>query len=246
MNLSTALLISIMTGLLYMQRRMLGEMQLERPIVVGPLIGLILGDLNTGLMVGASLELIFIGAAPIGGAVPQNIVVASVLGTVTAILTGKGVAAALVVAVPAAVVATTFELFAKVICPVFVHRADKYAEEGDSKGISMMLTLGNLVHFFSYVIPIFIALYFGAGAIAGLTTAIPKTIMSGIQAVGNMLPALGFGLLLNSLGAKKLMPYFFIGFAIVAYVPAFGITGVAVIAIALAILLATRKTSSNS
>jgi mannose/fructose/N-acetylgalactosamine-specific phosphotransferase system component IIC len=245
MSFGTALLISIAAGLLYIQRRMLGDMQLERPIVVGPLIGLLLGNLQMGLTVGASFELIFMGAASIGGAVPPNLVIASVLGTTFAITTGKGVAAALLVAVPAAVVASTFEMLAKIVCPVFVHGADKYAEQGNSKGITLMIQLGNLVHFLAYATPTFVALYFGSTAITSLTTAIPKNIMSGIQAAGNVLPALGFGLLLNTLGARHLMPYFFIGFAIAAFIPGFGVMGVAVIGIALAFLLTGRKTSTN-
>ena len=245
MSFGTALFISIIAGLIYIQRRMLGDMQLERPIVVGPLIGLILGDFKTGLEVGAAFELIFMGAQAIGGSVPPNIVIASVLGTTFAITTGKGIEAALVVAVPTAIVATTFELFAKTVCPFFVHGAEKYAEKGDSKGISLMIHLGNLVHFLAYAIPTFLALYFGAEVITSLTTAIPGNVMNGIKAAGNLLPALGFGLLLNSLGAKHLMPYFFIGFAIAAYIPGFGVMGVAVVGIALAFLLVNRKPVAN-
>lgn len=40
---------------------------LYRPIVVGPVIGLIMGDLTTGLAIGASYELMMVGAMPVGG-----------------------------------------------------------------------------------------------------------------------------------------------------------------------------------
>lgn len=38
-----------------------GMAMLSRPIVVAPLAGLLLGDVQTGLIVGASLESIFMG-----------------------------------------------------------------------------------------------------------------------------------------------------------------------------------------
>ena len=38
-----------------------GMVMLSRPIVVAPLTGLLLGDVQTGLLVGASLESIFMG-----------------------------------------------------------------------------------------------------------------------------------------------------------------------------------------
>ena len=49
MKLSTSLLLGTLAGLLYLNKRLLGDMQLERPIVVCPLVGLLLGDLPLGL-----------------------------------------------------------------------------------------------------------------------------------------------------------------------------------------------------
>ena len=43
-----------------------------RPIIVCPIVGAILGDLNTGLVAGGMVELAFAGIAGIGGAsVPE-------------------------------------------------------------------------------------------------------------------------------------------------------------------------------
>ena len=38
-----------------------GNSMIQRPIVMGPLVGLVLGDVNAGLAVGATLELAFMG-----------------------------------------------------------------------------------------------------------------------------------------------------------------------------------------
>jgi PTS system mannose-specific IIC component/fructoselysine and glucoselysine-specific PTS system IIC component len=45
---------------------------LTRPIIVGPIAGLILGDLKTGIILGASLESIFMGISYIGGSVASD------------------------------------------------------------------------------------------------------------------------------------------------------------------------------
>ena len=47
---------------------LIGFTMLNRPIVIGPLVGLFLGDLHTGVVVGASLEAVFMGVVNIGGA----------------------------------------------------------------------------------------------------------------------------------------------------------------------------------
>lgn len=39
---------------------------LDRPIVTGPIVGLILGDVHTGIVMGASLELVMMGIVGIG------------------------------------------------------------------------------------------------------------------------------------------------------------------------------------
>ena len=44
----------------------MGSTMHNRPIIVAPLVGLVLGDLTTGILVGATLELVFMGAFPIG------------------------------------------------------------------------------------------------------------------------------------------------------------------------------------
>ena len=247
MGFGSVLVVSLVAGLAYLSRRLLGDCQLERPIVLGPLVGLLLGDLRTGVEVGASLELVFMGAQAIGGSVPSNVAIASVLGTAISVTSGTGLEGALLVAIPTSVVAASFELFAKTVCSFLAHGIDKYASDGNANGIAAVVHSGNLIHFISYFIPTFLALQFGESFITSMTTAIPANIMAAITAVGVLLPALGFGLLLSNLSTKKFMPYFFIGFAIAAYVPAFGVMGVAVLGVAYIIMYVNAgKTAQNN
>ena len=44
---------------------LIGFTMLNRPIVIGPLVGLFLGDLHTGVIIGASLEAVFMGVVNI-------------------------------------------------------------------------------------------------------------------------------------------------------------------------------------
>ena len=245
MSLSLSLIIAVITGLAYLQRRFCGDCQLERPLILGPVIGLIMGDFKTGLMVGANLELVFMGAQAIGGSVPSNVAIASALGTVAAIYSGTGLDGAMLVALPVAVVASTFETFAKAFSAVFVHFADNYAEKGNYRGISAMVHLGNLFHFSAYFIPTFLGLYFGVDYVNALMAAIPTSVMAGISTVGSLLPALGFGLLLNNLGNINYIGYFFIGFALSAYIPTFGVMGIAFIGAAYAFIYAINKINAS-
>ncbi len=228
MHISTglALVLAFIAGFSYFARRFMGDLYLERAIILGPLTGLIMGDLPTGLLVGGTLELIFMGAADIGGSVPPNLPIGSVIGTAFAIAAGLSIEEALVIAIPAALVGAFFELLAKTISTVFVTGAEKYADDGNSAGVSLMVHLGNLAHALAFAIPTFVALRFGGEAVAAMSAGIPDRVRSAISVVGSILPALGFGILLSTLVTPALLPWFFLGFVFAAYAQ-FGVLGAA-------------------
>ena len=53
--------------------RVMSWQTFARPIVTAAITGLVLGDLTTGVVMGASLEAIFMGISAIGGSVPALI-----------------------------------------------------------------------------------------------------------------------------------------------------------------------------
>jgi len=244
MSIVTATLLSILAGFAYFSRRFMGDWFLERPIILAPLTGLIMGDFHMGLIVGGTLELIFMGAADIGGSVPPNYTIGSILGAAFAISSGQGTETALLVAVPAALLGSFCEVLAKTVSVFFVNAADRYAERGDWRGISRSLHFGNLAHFLADAIPTFIALVLGANVVKAITADIPEWFKNGITVSGNILPALGFALLLSSLASRSLFPFFFIGFLIAAYTN-MGVLGVAVLAVLIAIVIQSRTKNED-
>ena len=173
-----------------------------RPIVIGPIIGAIMGDLQTGLMIGASYELMMIGA---------------IMATVFGISLKLDVAAALPLAIPFALLGqyAVTALFT-VVSPLML-KADKYAEEGNPQGIVRLnyLTMGLLAVLFAVIVL--------AGLLAGsaigeqLTSKIAPWVFAGLGAAGKMMPALGFGMLLRVMYSKELAMFLFVGFVFVAY-----------------------------
>lgn len=84
-----AIMVGLVMAIAWTLEKMGGTCMVMRPLVVAPLVGLVLGDLATGLVVGASLELVFMGAMQIGAAVPPDVIVGAGLGTAFAIISGK-------------------------------------------------------------------------------------------------------------------------------------------------------------
>lgn len=54
-----------------------GQSMMERPLVVGLVTGILMGDMKTGVLMGASLEAIFLGNVNIGGVIAAEPVTAT-------------------------------------------------------------------------------------------------------------------------------------------------------------------------
>ena len=80
----------------------LGTSLLSRPIVTGLFVGIVLGDVKTGVIMGATLELAFIGSFSVGASIPPDVVTGGILGTAFAITAGAGTETALVLGLPIA------------------------------------------------------------------------------------------------------------------------------------------------
>src|ERR1700760_3221586 len=116
----------------------LGTTLLSRPLVLGPLVGWVLGDLHQGVTIGASLELIFMGNIKVGAAIPPDVITGGVLGTTFAILSGKGAAIALALAIPISILAEMLLSGLFVFRSLFSKKFMAYAEAGDYQGIQRL------------------------------------------------------------------------------------------------------------
>lgn len=195
----------------------LGTTLLSRPLVLGPLVGWVLGDIHQGIIIGGTLELIFMGNIKVGAAIPPDVITGGVLGTAFAILSGKGAAIALALAIPISILAEMLLSALFVFRSVFNKYFMAYAAEGNYKGIQRLHILSGLLKPLLMGLITFLALQLGAGVMKSFLDSIPPWVNTGLQVAGNMLPALGFALLMNLMFNKRVAPYFFLGFMLAAY-----------------------------
>jgi fructoselysine and glucoselysine-specific PTS system IID component len=209
----------------------LGTSLLSRPLVLAPLVGLALGDLTQGVIIGATLELIFMGNIKIGAAIPPDVITGGVLGTAFAIMSGKGASVALVLAVPISILAEMIVSGLFVFRSAFNKKFNDYAEEGNYQKIQQLHVLSGLLKPLLMGLITFISLQSGADVMKSFLEMIPSWVNEGLTVAGNMLPALGFALLLSLMYNKKVAPYFFLGFILTSYLklPVIAIGGLGVI-----------------
>lgn len=216
----------------------LGSSMLSRPLITCTLAGLVMGDITQGIIIGASLELALVGSFSIGASIPPELISGSVLGTAFAIGAGKSAEIALPLCLPiASLVLLVKNLCFLFILPYFVHKADKYASEGNGRGMDLMNLFGG---FISINLPIGLVVgfsyLFGSSAINTLLDAIPIFIIDGLGIATGLLPAFGFAMLMKIMIKKNNATFFIFGFALAVYmnVP---VTGVAIFGACLALVL---------
>lgn len=205
-----------------------GSGNISRPIVAGALTGLVLGDLKTGIIVGATIELAFMGAITIGASKPPDVIAGGVLGTAFAIVTGKGTGFAITLAFPVAALYLIIDnLLTMLILPIFLRMGDKYAQEGNVKKLNRMNLYGFItVKSLPRAFFVGIAFYLGGPVMTHLLNLIPNYVQNGINIAAGIMPALGFALLLEMILKKDVAIYFVLGFALYSYlkVPILGIS----------------------
>jgi len=193
---------------------------LYQPIVTGMVIGLILGDLNTGLIVGGTYQLMTIGNMPIGGAQPPNAVIGGIMATVLAISLGLEPTVAVATAIPFALLGQYGVTLIFTLMSPAMTVADRYAEKADSKGIVRLNYLAMLG--LGLVFAIIVTLFFIGGATFGQTVvdAIPVWLMEGLSAAGGMMRYVGFAILLKVMMSRDMWGFYFFGFALAVIVMA--------------------------
>lgn len=212
-----------------------------RPLISGFFTGLIIGDVKTGLLIGGTLELMALGVYTYGGATIPEYSVGAILGTYFGKTSGFEVGLAL--AIPAALLLTQVDVLNRFLNFVFVHRADAYAEKGDSNGFDrMMAWTSHMIWGFSRAIPVFLAVAFGENAVKAVSSFFDTFpwINRGISAAGGILPALGFAMLLKIMPIQKYPAFLLLGFVMFAYLK-MPLVGIAIAAVAIALVFQQLK-----
>lgn len=248
MSLIQAVLIGCVAALTKIEGGWLGEMKLREPIVTGFLVGCILKDVQQGLIIGAQLQLMWMGAVGIGPTAQLDIGTGGTIGVAVALTTGTGAETAIMFGVPIAILMQFCSTILMTLYSGFMARVDTEIDNFNLKAISFYHYLVGVCDFLMYAILTFIVMYFGNSAIEGIINALPDWANSGLTAVSVMLPCVGFALLLNIILDKSLIPYFIIGFIPAAFVGRdLSMIGIVSIAFAIAwIIFELKSTVANN
>jgi PTS system mannose-specific IIC component len=215
------------------------------PLAAGPIVGLIMGDLGQGILIGATVNLVFLGVISAGGSSPADPSLAGWLGTALALNARLSPQEAIAVAAPLGVIGLIGFFSRMSVDITFVHWADDRAEKGDIAGVARMNWLpGQVYVFITTFFPVLILALVGSTALDALFNAIDpfrggaaewRWVRDWFIVAGSVLVAVGISINLNLILRGSTIPYFVVGFTVSA-LSGVNIIAMAVLAGALAIL----------
>lgn len=208
-----------------------------RPIIVSTMAGIILGDVQTGLVVGGVTELAFAGLTPAGGTQPPNPILAGVMGVVLAHTTGAAPQAAMALALPFSLLMQYIILFFYSSFSFFMRQLDTAVEEVDTAAISRINFMATGIVAVSYGVVVFLCGYLAQTPMKEFLAALPEWLTHGFEVIGGILPAIGFAMLLNTMLKREFMPFLLIGFVIATFLNYSNLLPVAVVGLALALVV---------
>ena len=177
------------------------------------LVGLILGDGMTGLIVGASVQLMSLGVAALAGSSVPDYPLAGMVGTAVCIMTGQDEGVGLAVGT----MGVQLDVLAKTANVFMAHKQLEYAQDGQYEKMKAVTLVGPVLLGLTDAIPMLIVLAFGGDVVNAILSVVPAWFTKGLSLAGGLLPVIGMGALLTYMPAKQYFSFLAIGFVLSAY-----------------------------
>ena len=209
----------------------IGNYTLGRPLVAGLIVGIIMGDMQTGILVGAAIQVVYIALVTPGGTVSADVRAVSYIGIPLAILAIKnsgidpasaeaaGMAASLGAAV--GTLGTVLFYGTATINLVWQGMGWKWLEKGD---LHKLYLVNNVLPWIGHIVcsflPTFIITMGGTAMVDLMKTYMPMDgiAMKTLFTVGSLLPTVGIAILLKQVISKPTdFLTFFFGFTLSAH-----------------------------
>lgn len=196
----------------------IGYLTMNRPLVAGTVVGIILGNPIMGVTIGATIQLIYLGWMSVGGAQPSDPALAGTLGTALAVASNLDIGAALALAVPLGMLGTLVWFGRNTFNTLIMRLAKKPTDNADIKGIWRVNVLApQPVLLMMTLLPVSLAAYYGPGFVQSALEFLGDQVLRSMILIGGVLPAVGIALNLKVIMKRSIAPFFFLGFFLVSY-----------------------------
>jgi mannose/fructose/N-acetylgalactosamine-specific phosphotransferase system component IIC len=200
---------SFIGGLLSLDVSAWGQIMVSRPIVSAPLIGFLLGDLKTGLIIGVLLELIWINVISVGAAIPSDATIVAITCTSLVMLTerrlqidssfhGSYRMVVLALTMPLGEIFKSMDVKQRKLNAHFVHYLDREIPKGNLGAVEKVNYFSLFLFFIKGFLFSLVAISLGVYFLPKLFCWLPNGILVGLDFAYRLLPALGLAIAFNT------------------------------------------------
>ena len=217
------ILASFCGGLLCLDRVFIQAM-ISRPVIIAPIIGLLLHNPYTGLVIGAFVELFWINRIPIGTYIPPNDSITAVVATSTAVIAGQKlggvspelIAFSILISIPCGILVKQMDILIIKSNDALSDRALVDAKKNNIRGIEQKNYLGLIKVFLFDVVYVLATLVIFIPSVIWLYPKLNATVISALSFTYYFLPLLGIAVAINMLKLQRAIPVFCAIFLVVA------------------------------
>ncbi len=189
------LLIALITSIFHLDTLVFGQFMLHRPIVVGPLVGVLLGIPQYGLLIGCILELVYLSSIPVGVKVPPDATTSVVCAIVCYKLTNGWVVFSIVVGIILGLLYKNMDLLTRSINSMVINWVDNAKDDDVITRINLLVVYGLVSTYLKSVLFYLLVFPLINFVIRSIDKMGIKTLLS--SNLVYILPAIGIGIALS-------------------------------------------------
>ena len=180
-----------------------------RPIAAGPLIGLLLGDVRTGIIVGIILELLLFRTLPVGVSMPINFSMVTILATGLILVISElmNITAdtslimfVLFFTIPTGLIFKEVEVMNRKFNIELVHKAEEKIIQGKLNYVEIITYLSILIAFAKNFIYISLSMIIGLLILPWAYLRMPARVLKSFDELFVLIISLGFAIAIGTFG----------------------------------------------
>ena len=194
-------LTSIIGAICNLDNSLLANIMISRPIFIGPLLGLVLGDFKIGLEIGFLFEFLFADVLYAGTAIPLNITLltALVLGC-NAVMPNSGDALimfVIILSIPMIYILRQVEIGLRAFNSQIAGTLSEYIKDEKYNHIYVSMFHSIFIFVFVNFTLLFVCIFLTSELAKILFFKLPYNVIYALTLTYNVLPILGFAVVLN-------------------------------------------------
>lgn len=215
---------------------------LGKPLIIATIAGFIVGDVQTGIIIGCTLQAQYLGAVTIGGVsslppIGLTAWFAVPLCVVSGLDAEEAAALCVAICMAGSAVETLLRSVNNVLKQFILHAGDTAVNNGNLKAGYWIPWTSNILTFVENFVIVMLFALLGQDVVVALVSALPVWVTGCMSVFTNLLPLLGFMMLLSVMLKNNLQWILFVfGFALVK-VAGLDIITVTIISLAIAYLM---------